>query len=531
MANSKVVTQAAKKYAICFAPSEYVAQGPAKSFGWWAESYVMLNYLKKTAAVPFVTDFFDLQSPVKGIGTNPITDGPVALFKFLCRHHPPLAKLGDEWNLNFLAGKSAVPDILTAKPTRHDYYEVKPASDSGKNAGKTKLGKLVALFNDSRWGLQAYKAGTFYTPRRADDVDITPAVPRIVTYWAKKLGIRTVKVTLRFRRDTENAGLILYQICLEIESDLEIDSDIVANVSRWYALHSINSLKKNVPPTDADAAVPLKVAFAHQAVARLMPSEDSVRAAILAAGPATEYAIVGGPLALQAIRAIEKADFDIGQLRAEAFKKMTKVGVPGLPQLYANPTAIARGNFDYEQQATFLMVGTAVVCVVVVVAAVVIIVATGGAAAVPVMAGASEAGLATGLAVDTAVITAETVAEREVVKQVGIQAVKVAARRIGPAVARSKAAQEVVAAAAGVLLVLALSKDAAASGNANRPPSITEIEPLRLVPTSDVADFATAGPLGSITLPGGSKGFKLGSIQLSGGAELVKLDANTPPAD
>ena len=260
-----------------------------------------------------------------------------------------------------------------------------------------------------------------------------------------------------------------------------------------------------------------------------MPSEDLVRAAILAAGPATEYAIVGGPLALQAIRAIEKADFDIGQLRAEAFKKLTKVGVPGLPQLYANPTAIARGNFDYEQQATFLMVGTAVVCVVVVVAAVVIIVATGGAAAIPVMAGAPEAGLATGVAVDTAVITAETVAEREVVKQIGIQAVKVAARRIGPAVARSKAAQEVVAAAAGVLLILAATKVAAASGNADMP--ITETEPLRLVPASDVSDFATAGSLGSITLPGGSKGFKLGSIQLSGGAELVKLDANTPPPD
>ena len=158
MANSKVVKQAAKKYAICFAPSEYVAQGPAKSFGWWAELFVMLNYLNKTAAVPFITDFFDLQSPIKGIGTNPITDGPVALFKFLCRHHPPLAKLGDEWNLNFLAGKSAVPDILTAKPTRHDYYEVKPASDSGKTAGKIKLGKLVALFNDLTMGVASLQS-------------------------------------------------------------------------------------------------------------------------------------------------------------------------------------------------------------------------------------------------------------------------------------------------------------------------------------------------------------------------------------
>ena len=82
--------------------------------------------------------------------------------------------------------------------------------------------------------------------------------------------------------------------------------------------------------------------------------------------------------------------------------------------------------------------------------------------------------------------------------------------------------------------MLAASRDAVASGGTRRAPtpSITEVEAFRLVPTSQIADYAKATPLGSIALPGGATGFNFGSIRLADNETVpIKLEPNSPPPE
>ena len=56
---------------------------PRTLFGWWAEGLIMLNYLKKTTAVPSVTDWFDILAKVPGLPDPSPMKNPIAFFNFL----------------------------------------------------------------------------------------------------------------------------------------------------------------------------------------------------------------------------------------------------------------------------------------------------------------------------------------------------------------------------------------------------------------------------------------------------------------
>jgi hypothetical protein len=516
------VVKRGRRYGICFAPSQYTGAGVAKLFGGWAEGLVMLNYLKKTKAVPVVTDWFDVLTRVPGLPDPSPVANPIAFFAFLTRHHPNLAAHGDEWNLEFKDKKTAVPDILTAKPDRRDYYEIKPGSATGVRAGNEKLTKLDTLFNKPAFGLSVYKAGTTYTPNKGDDIDLTRAAPRILNIWARRLGLKNIKVVLSFRRSLTTAGLVMYWICVDLEADTDVDEEAVENIARWYTAHAARNLTANTMPTDVQAQPALEFDYALPAVAQLMPSEEAIRVAMLSAGPAGEYAIVGGTAAVELVNEIAKVQME---RQRQDFKKMTKVGVPGLPQLYANPTAINRGDYDYQSHAVVMAIGgvnlgnryvTAVALAAVVV---IVVFVTGGTAAAPITVGAGAEGTAAaGAAAGGAALTTEVAVGAAVTETAGGTVTSIAARQAALALTRSVASSPAAAKyalAAGVLLVVGRSGDALAStGQASASPTVHELQSVRLVPVQDIADLKSAGPLGAVTLPGGKKGFVLGRIRL-----------------
>jgi hypothetical protein len=521
------------RFGICFAPSEASDQAVAKKAGWLAEALIMKNYLTATKAAPMVTDWFDVLTAVPGLPAPTPLDNPVAFFNFLKRHHPHLAALGNAWNDEFRGGRTAVPDILTAKPQVREYYEIKPGSITGVAAGKAKLAKLSTLFQGPKFGLQMYKGGTTYTPGAKDDVDLSKivSVPPVMNLWAGRLGIKKISFTLRFRRDKSTPGLILYWFCLDMEADEDTEEEVIENVARWYTIHVVHSMRTGNVLTENDVRPELEFAFDVPAASRLVPADEAIRTAILSAGPAREYDMIAGQAGMNLLNEMTRIE---AEQQIERIKQMYRVGVPGIPQMYRQPTAINQGGFDYRSRdraiATVSMVGNAVVVTVAVAATVAIVVASAGAAApAPALlggeaatgaaagagAGSATAGSATaGSATLTTTVFASSAAAEagggvEMVSQSTLQAARV--------MAQSETAKQ-VALHAGALLVVGVSRDAVASTGVRAAPvpSVAGLENVRLVPSRGTP----------------SSGTRIGRIRLKGITdEDLQLDPSRPPAD
>jgi len=159
----------------------------SSAFGFLVETLINADYCSTVGCMPVVTDYFDDLSP-----TNYVN--------FLIAHNPHLAP--DRTSLMILAATGLNrPDILTDRPGRKEFYEIKPKSVSGIEAGIAKLLTLSAFM--SVYGLP-YVYGTTYSPSSRNLFTITvPAGP-----WPIKVSITVSRIA---------PGLIVYEICVEGE--------------------------------------------------------------------------------------------------------------------------------------------------------------------------------------------------------------------------------------------------------------------------------------------------------------------------
>lgn len=175
----------------CVAPSEVPGIESAESsrFGALAEALIYADFATKYPR----------------IGTEVFQDAnnPAAYSYFLRVNNP---RFGEKKLLDFHtrlrhSDLFYVPDFLVHTGTEKAFYEVKPDSVTGRSAGITKVGTLRATY--VFYGLP-YVAGTVFTPR---DITVASLAGQI-------------NVVLRAHR--ANPGLILYKLCVDTNSTLEL---------------------------------------------------------------------------------------------------------------------------------------------------------------------------------------------------------------------------------------------------------------------------------------------------------------------
>lgn len=209
----------------CFAGSDSGANTQTLSLvGNIVEAVVMVDYLAYRVAnggVPIVFDapgaaeFFDVKGDrcEQFASFLKLKNGHVdeALIDAFCRQRK--VRDGD---------RSMVPDIITHDGALREFYEVKPASSSGRAAGRQKIRNFCEL--NAGHGM----------PYCADPDPLNPvAVPRGNSYnpnyrkvfWRGQYHSIPAQVSLRFERDSDS--LVLYRFCVEVTPDVVNETVLV----------------------------------------------------------------------------------------------------------------------------------------------------------------------------------------------------------------------------------------------------------------------------------------------------------------
>ena len=201
----------------CLAPSEVpsVTTNQASELGRIVEAPIMMHYCAETACASFATDYFD-------------TDSAASYIAFLAAHNPHLTPL----EIVQLAIAATVlggvfrPDILTHRPPRLEYEEIKPDSASGRAAGRAKQAGLAVLF--ARFSLP-YAPGITWSG--------TGTLPLVVLPGP-------VEVFLEWHRN--RSGLVVYNFCVRGEEAVLLAYGIAAIILAIILI--ILSRGKVLPP-------------------------------------------------------------------------------------------------------------------------------------------------------------------------------------------------------------------------------------------------------------------------------------------
>ncbi len=210
----------------CLAPSEIpgITKKQFDDFGTIAEMAVTMDYCAHMGCAPFATDYFD--SPV----------GPAPYIAFLAAHNPHLTTR----DIITLAVLSQIelnrPDILTHKPGRQEFEEIKPNSISGRAAGRLKVGTLIGFYGI--WSLP-YTPGIAYVP-----------TPEILLATAPG----PIEVFLRIQRQTP--GLIVYDICVRGDKTVLTIAAIIAILLLVIAIYLSRGRILRGAPIPAPIRVP-----------------------------------------------------------------------------------------------------------------------------------------------------------------------------------------------------------------------------------------------------------------------------------
>ncbi|HTW99301.1 MAG TPA: DUF4157 domain-containing protein, partial [Acidimicrobiales bacterium] len=167
----------------CLAPSEVpsVTSNHASRLGLILEVPIVASYCAATGCAIFTTDYID-------------TDA-TSYIAFLAARNPHLTRADiAELALASMLGGVFRPDVLTHKPPRFEFEEIKPDSVSGRAAGRIKLAGLATLY--ARFHL--------------------PYVPGVTWSGAGTLTLFTlpgpVEVLLEWHRNAP--GLVVYNLCV-----------------------------------------------------------------------------------------------------------------------------------------------------------------------------------------------------------------------------------------------------------------------------------------------------------------------------
>jgi Domain of unknown function (DUF4157) len=168
----------------CVAPSEVGTEDQAKKFGKLAEPIITADYCSKMGCDP-IDDYFDDPFPYKYVA-------------FLLLRNSATATRADQLKLRLWLKR---PDIMSHKPDRKEFYEIKPDSTAGRSAGMSKIKEISAYLAD--FGLP-YVAGKAYTPTPKIALGTFPVGPIMV------------EASLAVRRVVN--GLLVYKLCVKMSS-------------------------------------------------------------------------------------------------------------------------------------------------------------------------------------------------------------------------------------------------------------------------------------------------------------------------
>lgn len=175
----------------CLAPSELpsISAQQASEFGKIAEIPIVQDYCLATGGCAWMaTDYMD-------------TDA-ASYIAFLAANNPSLTT-SDIIELAVAAtvtGGVSRPDVLTHKPPRFEFEEIKPDSITGRAAGRIKLAALATLF--ARFYLP-YLPGTTWSGTGRLPLFVLPGGVEIFLQWHRNL-----------------PGLVVYNICVRGEASV-----------------------------------------------------------------------------------------------------------------------------------------------------------------------------------------------------------------------------------------------------------------------------------------------------------------------
>jgi len=167
----------------CLAPSELpsITSNRASTIGQIVELFISADYCRALGCSP-LTDHFDTNA--------------AAYIAFLGANNPHLTSL-DIAELALAAtvtGGVSRPDILTHKPPRFEFEEIKPDSVTGRAAGRLKLASLAVLY--TRFALP-YVPGTTWTGTGMQPLFTLPGGVLVFLEWHRNL-----------------PGLVVYNLCV-----------------------------------------------------------------------------------------------------------------------------------------------------------------------------------------------------------------------------------------------------------------------------------------------------------------------------
>ncbi|MEV4415577.1 hypothetical protein [Catellatospora sp. NPDC049609] len=213
---------------------------------------------------------------------------------------PPAAALINSLILN--PGRPSAPRPPLPRG-RHEFYEIKPDSDTGLERGKEKLKDITRVYRKFRL---PYRPGDYYPPYGAE-VKIPIPVNRLFVVLCGTLlarhGFKAIRMALHVRR--ERKGLLLYKICVELDSDDRSKQQSLAKALAKHILavyvyclapERFRDLRQELGDTsyEGDAVPRIKCRF--DVIEQLKPFSARIEEAMFQRGlalPGEEWLLVG----------------------------------------------------------------------------------------------------------------------------------------------------------------------------------------------------------------------------------------------
>jgi hypothetical protein len=185
-----------------FTPGEGALQLPSSvtaAVAYWSSLQISFNYIVNVGDTLSV---FPVGGPIHWIDPSGLKGQklPNSYFDYLNGNHP-----GKVSRPEFNKPGKGVPDIMTTRSNKRQFYEIKPDNAGGQRDGKDKLSRIDST-------LDRFFAKGFYTPGKQPDI-----LPLSLKCQDISCGAGNCEIFLEQRLQPE--GLILYKFRLRLEID------------------------------------------------------------------------------------------------------------------------------------------------------------------------------------------------------------------------------------------------------------------------------------------------------------------------
>ena len=223
-----------KRSGDCFAPGEIIGtsqergnQSGSGLLGELVEIPIVLDYISETNGIPFGLsalvanhDWWDTgkEDDYVKILLKRHSHLKKSMFPTQTFQWPDILTFNGVEMLITIPGMSGRPQSMPLVKGRHEFYEIKPDSPTGLKAGEDKVKSIVENYRPKNWNLP-YRAGEAY-PKMGEKklkLPVNNQFVYLVQLFIRLHNIQRVRFYLSLRR--HKPGLLLYRICIEIETD------------------------------------------------------------------------------------------------------------------------------------------------------------------------------------------------------------------------------------------------------------------------------------------------------------------------